>query len=114
VRTRGIDAFEVIDGELVAGLVLGWNFGDGHLHHEQLLEVVQRHCGLQPGQLRCIFLESQPALKATMHWRIVDAASGPLASGYVTVADLLDVQPWGESVGDAVLEVASEPVQATR
>ena len=30
-----------------------------------------------------------------MHWRIADAAQGRLAEGYVTVADLLDIQPWG-------------------
>ena len=29
--------YEYLDGELVAGMVLGWNFGDGHLHDEQLL-----------------------------------------------------------------------------
>ena len=31
------DEYEWIDGEIVAGLVLGWNFGEGHLHREQLL-----------------------------------------------------------------------------
>ncbi len=25
---------EWVDGEILAGLVLGWNFGDGHLHDE--------------------------------------------------------------------------------
>src|SRR5262249_35020647 len=29
--------YEWVDGELVAGMVLGWNFGEGHLHGEQLL-----------------------------------------------------------------------------
>ena len=29
------------DGELVCGVVLGWNFGDGHLHREPMLEAVQ-------------------------------------------------------------------------
>ncbi len=29
--------YEYMDGELVAGLVLGWNFGDGHLHDEPFL-----------------------------------------------------------------------------
>jgi hypothetical protein len=44
-----------------------------------------------------------------MHWRIADAATGRIASGYVKVADLLDVQPWGEVVGDAALDVAAQP-----
>lgn len=102
VVAKGIDAFDVVDGELVAGLIVGWNFGEGHLHNEQLLAVVQAAMQFEPGQLRCIFLESQPALKPTMQWRIVDAASGPVASGYVRVADLLDIQPWGDPVEPAV------------
>jgi hypothetical protein len=32
-----VEDYEYVDGELVAGLALGWNFGDGHLHTEQLL-----------------------------------------------------------------------------
>ena len=35
-----LEDYEWLDGEIVAGLVLGWNFGDGHLHREQLLESV--------------------------------------------------------------------------
>jgi hypothetical protein len=114
VMTNGIDAFDVVDGELVAGIVLGWNFGEGHLHHEQLLEVVQQARQLAPGQLRCIFLESQPALKPTMHWRIADAATGRIASGYITVADLLEVQPWGESVSESRLGLNAAPLQAAQ
>ncbi|HVY10489.1 MAG TPA: DUF3556 domain-containing protein [Mycobacteriales bacterium] len=100
VRTKGIDAFEVVDGEFIAGLVLGWNFGDGHLHHEQLLAAIGERRGFAPGELRCIFLESQPALRPTMHWRIVDAAAGAVDSGHIRVSDLLDLQPWGEPATD--------------
>jgi hypothetical protein len=91
---RGLDAYQVIDGELVAGYLLGWNFGEGHLHHEQLLAVVQERCRFAPGQLRCVMLEGQPALAPTMHWRVVDAATGELRSGHVRVDELLDRQPW--------------------
>ena len=35
----------VIEGELVAGALLGWNFGDGHLHNEQLVAAVASRCG---------------------------------------------------------------------
>jgi hypothetical protein len=115
-RTKGIDAFEVVEGELVGGIILGWNFGDGHLHNEQLLEVVQGYKQYGPGQLRCVFLESQPALNPTMHWRIVDAATGLLASGHVRTADLLDIQPWGRSTdGEAVhLDLGADvPVAVT-
>ena len=46
-------------------LVLGWNFGDGHLHQEQLLAAVQAQCGFEEGELRCIFVESQPLFRGT-------------------------------------------------
>jgi hypothetical protein len=91
---RGLDAFQVIDGELIAGYLLGWNFGEGHLHHEQLIAVVQERCRFRPGQLRCVLLEAQPARDPAMRWRIVDAASGELASGHVRVDVLLARQPW--------------------
>ncbi|MCB1028344.1 MAG: DUF3556 domain-containing protein, partial [Microthrixaceae bacterium] len=99
IAERGTDAFDKFDGEMIAGLVLGWNFGDGHLHHEQLLAAVQAECGFEPGDLRCLFLESQPLHRQRMHWRVADAAAGPMNDGYIRVADLLDLQPWGARTG---------------
>jgi len=92
-----IDAYTWRDGELVAGVVLGWNFGDGHLHSEALLEAVQRRCGFAPGELRCIFVESQPLGNPFLSWRIADAAEGQLHAGHIRVKDLLDLQPWPQS-----------------
>ena len=89
------DEYEWVDGELVAGLVLGWNFGEGHLHHEQLLRAVQEQCGFEPGELRCIFVESQPLLRPRLSWRIADAATGPIAHGEVAVSELRALPPWG-------------------
>jgi Transmembrane protein of unknown function (DUF3556) len=107
VRAKGLDAFEIVDGELVAGASLGWNFGEGHLHNEQLLAALQAQCAFAPGELRCVFMESQPAGTATMQWRVVDAAQGQIAEGHVKTADLLALQPWG---GD--LELSLEPGRA--
>jgi hypothetical protein len=59
-----LEDYDWVDGELVAGMVLGWNFGDGHLHDEALLAAVQAQCGFEPGELRCIFVEAQPLGKA--------------------------------------------------
>ena len=60
---KAVDRFEdyeYLDGELIAGMALGWNFGDGHLHDEALLAAIQAQCGFEEGELRCIFVESQP------------------------------------------------------
>ena len=56
-----VEAYHVREGELISGVVNGWNFGDGHFHDEQLLEAVQERCGFEEGELRVVTLESQPA-----------------------------------------------------
>jgi hypothetical protein len=91
-----IDAYEYLDGEMVAGVVLGYNFGEGHLHDVQLLRAVQRQCGFAEGELRCIFVEAQPLGRASHAWTIADAATGVLARGRIAVDDLRDLQPWPE------------------
>ena len=89
-----IDAYEYLDGELVAGIVVGWNFGDGHLHNKQLLDAIQDQCQFKEGELRCIFVESQPMGQGTHSWTIADAATGVRETGKIRVRDLLDLQPW--------------------
>ena len=99
-----IDAYEYLDGELVAGIVIGWNFGEGHLHNLQLLRSIQAQCGFEEGELRCIFVESQPMGRGTHSWTIADAATGVLETGKIRVKDLLGLQPWPS---DAVFSPAA-------
>jgi hypothetical protein len=84
----------VLDGELVAGVVLGWNFGDGHLHDERLIRALQARCGFAPGELRIILLDAQPAHRPTQEYRLYDAATGEFERGDVRVADMVVRQPW--------------------
>lgn len=83
-----------VDGEVIAGLALGWNFGEGHLHQEALLSAIQAQCGFEEGELRCIFVESQPLFRRSLAWRIFDGARGRLAAGEMDVAELRLRQPW--------------------
>jgi hypothetical protein len=83
----------VIDGEMVAGTALGWNFGDGHLHDERLVAALQKRCGFAPGEVRVVMLEAQPFHKGTQRYRLVDAATGELERGHVEVADMVSRQP---------------------
>jgi hypothetical protein len=87
--------YQWLDGEIVAGLALGWNFGDGHLHHEQLLEALSAQCGFEAGELRCIFVEPQPLFGASLAYRIVDARTGLVEAGELPIAELRARQPWG-------------------
>ena len=84
------------EGETVAGPLIGWNFGEGHLHNEQLVEAVQRRCGFDEGDLRVIILEGQPIQTQKQWYRIVDAKTGLIEEGYVAVEDMLARQPWPE------------------
>ena len=85
--------YRVIEGELVAGAVLGWNFGDGHLHDEQLIAALQERCGFEEGDVRVVLLEAQPIHRQTQQYRLVDAATGELERGWVAVADMCARQP---------------------
>jgi hypothetical protein len=88
------DAYEWNDGEVIGGMVLGWNFGDGHLNGTQLLDAVQAQCGFAPGEVRVVMVESQPLFGPTMRWRIVDAATGVLEEGETEIAPMRALQPW--------------------
>ena len=102
------------DGELVAGLVLGWNFGDGHLHREALLRAVQAQCGWEPGELRCIFVESQPLLGSGLAWEIHDAATGLVAQGDVEVDLHHTVEDTGIVLGNCFREALGNKAGITR
>lgn len=94
---KAVDRFEEyewMDGELVAGLALGWNFGEGHLHQEQLLASIQAQCGFEDGELRCVFVESQPLGRSTLAYRIADAKTGTIERGDLAVSELRSRQPW--------------------
>lgn len=88
------DEYRIQEGEVTAGPLLGWNFGDGHLHNEQLLNAVQKRCHYAPGELRVIVLESQPIHRQWHRYRIVDAATGLVEQGRVLVRDMAARQPW--------------------
>ncbi|MBY0276240.1 DUF3556 domain-containing protein [Candidatus Binatia bacterium] len=82
------------DGETVAGSILGWNFGEGHLADERLIDSIREQCGFEDGELRVICVEAQPILGSTLHWRIVDGKRGQLAEGHAALSDLARRKPW--------------------
>lgn len=98
----------IMDGEMVAGSALGWNFGDGHLHHEGLVAAVQERCSFAPGELRVIMFESQPMGHPVQAYRIVDAATGTIETGEVDVAEMLSRQPWDGDLPFRVTSVVAE------
>jgi hypothetical protein len=91
---RPFEDYSYVDGENVAGSVLGWNFGEGHLGDDALLACVQQQCDFEDGELRAIMVEAQPLLGSTLHWRIFDAKRGLLDEGYAHLDDLARRAPW--------------------
>ena len=89
-----IDEYQWMEGEVVAGLALGWNFGDGHLNELQLLEAIQQQCEFEPGELRVAMVEGQPLFGPTMAWRTYDAADGLIAEGETEMAAMRGYQAW--------------------
>ena len=108
LTARAVDDVEdyyVREGEVIAGVVAGWNFGDGHFHHNQLLEAVQEQVGFASGEVRVIALESQPFHIPRQRYRIYDAADGLLEEGWVDVAEMVKRGPWLDGSFDFPVEV---------
>jgi Transmembrane protein of unknown function (DUF3556) len=98
-----------VDGDFVAGVTLGWNFADGHLHNEQLVKAVQERCNFDEGELRVIVLDAQPIHRQRQAYRLVDAATGEFERGYVTVRDMRNRQPWAGTIPTHPEPLRSEP-----
>ncbi|MDB9966960.1 DUF3556 domain-containing protein, partial [Flavobacteriaceae bacterium] len=89
-----IHDYRWIDGEALAGEVVGWNFGDGHLHNETLLNSIQKRCNYKSEQLRVIMVESPQFHTQNLEYRIYDAHDGLIEKGTGNTRALKDIQPW--------------------
>lgn len=90
--------YVLTDGERICSTAIGWNFGDGHMHNEQLIAALQKRCHFEPGEVRVLILDAQPIHKQRQEYRLVDAATGEFERGYVMVADMITRQPWDDTV----------------
>jgi hypothetical protein len=92
------DDYNLCEGETLCAMVLGWNFGDGHMHNECLIEALQQRCGFEPGDVRVVILDAQHIQKQRQEYRLVDAATGEFERGYVDVDDMVTTQPWADDL----------------
>jgi len=88
------DRYTVREGEIGANLILGWNFGDGHIHDLRFLEAVQRRLGYAPGEFVVAWVESQPIHRRRQEYFVWDAALGVVQRGTWRTDDLVSEQPW--------------------
>jgi hypothetical protein len=92
------DDYNICEGEVLCSMVLGWNFGDGHMHNERLVEALQQRCGFAPGEVRVVILDAQPIHRQRQEYRLVDAATGEFERGHVDVNDMVTAQPWADDL----------------
>ncbi len=90
--------YVLTDGERICSTAIGWNFGDGHMHNEQLIAALHKRCRFDPGEVRVLLLEAQPIHRQRQQYRLVDAATGEFERGYILVADMVTRQPWDDAV----------------
>lgn len=84
----------VREAEFVCNTLLGFNFGDGHLHDENMIAAVQREAKFEPGELIVAWVESQAWGSSVQHYKLIDAALGVIEKGTWKVGDAVEAQPW--------------------
>jgi hypothetical protein len=89
-----IDSRTVREAELICNSLLGFNFGDGHLHNEDLIQAVQDEAQFEPGELIVVWVESQPIHRRVQEYKVIDAALGVIERGTWNVEDTVKEQPW--------------------
>ncbi|MEV4152828.1 DUF3556 domain-containing protein [Nocardia salmonicida] len=89
-----IDRWTVREAEFACNSLIGFNFGDGHLHNLDLIDAVQARVGFAPGEWIVVWVESQPVHKSTQEYMVVDAALGVIERGTWEVADAVEAMPW--------------------
>ncbi|MBN9797264.1 DUF3556 domain-containing protein [Pseudonocardia sp. UM4_GMWB1] len=93
-RLDDLDSRTVREAEFGCNSVIGFNFGDGHLHDAQLIAALQKRIGFAPGEFVVCWVESQAIHSSVQHYQLIDAAFGVVERGYWKVADAVAEQPW--------------------
>jgi hypothetical protein len=91
---RDIDTYTLREAEFSCNAIVGFNFGDGHLHKESLIESIQRRCHYAPGEFLVVWIESEPIFNGRQQYWVMDAAVGIVERGSYVVADAVVEQPW--------------------
>jgi hypothetical protein len=89
-----IDTRTVRQGEFVFNSLIGFNFGDGHLHNADMVRAVQREAAFEPGECVVAWVESEAFGSGVQHYQLIDAALGVVERGTWRVADAVAEQPW--------------------
>ncbi|WP_099024046.1 DUF3556 domain-containing protein [Mycolicibacterium palauense] len=89
-----LDTRTVREAEFACNTLIGFNFGDGHLHDAAMIAAVQRQARFEPGELVVAWVESQAWGSSVQRYQLIDAALGVVEEGTWKVADAVAAQPW--------------------
>ena len=89
-----IDSYYLRDAEALCNVVVGFNFGDGHLHDWRLIEAIQKRCNFAPGEFIVVWVESEPIFRDKQQYWVMDAAVGFVERGEWKVSEAVGEQPW--------------------
>jgi hypothetical protein len=88
-----IDRYRLREAEAVLNSLVGFNFGDGHLHDKRLIAAIQQRCQFQPGELVVAWVESKPIHRSYQRYEPIDAALGVLERGRWQVRNTVATHP---------------------
>jgi Transmembrane protein of unknown function (DUF3556) len=89
-----IDTYSLLEAEFACNAILGFNFGDGHLHDHKLIAAIQKRCRFAPGEFIVVWVESEPFGSGRQDYWVMDAAIGIVERGSWAVVDAVAEQPW--------------------
>jgi hypothetical protein len=89
-----IDTYTLREAEFSCNAIVGFNFGDGHLHDHRLIEAIQSRCRFEPGEFIVVWVESEAVARGHQDYWVMDAAVGIVERGSWAVADAVKEQPW--------------------
>lgn len=89
-----IDHRRVREAEFGCNAMIGFNFGEGHFHNEELIAAIQEQAQFEPGEFIVAWVESEALWSGIQEYRLIDAALGVVERGHWRVKDAVAAQPW--------------------
>jgi phytoene dehydrogenase-like protein len=71
-----IDTYTPREAEFCCNNLTGFNFGDGHMHDEHLLNSIQARCNFAPGEFIVVWVESEPIGNGRQQYWVWDCRRG--------------------------------------
>ena len=91
---QDIDTYTLREAEFSCNAIVGFNFGDGHLHDQSLINAIQKRCQFAPGEFTVVWVESEPVWHGRQQYWVMDAAVGMVERGSWAVKDAVQEIPW--------------------